>query len=207
MSIKELYYKALAKQLAKPQGLIGRSVAKKLNKSNKGEYDFVVKEISNYSDSAILEIGFCNGVLLNQLANRFDNQYFGVDISKDMVKTATLINKEFINNGKMKLYQADIEEMPFHNETFDIIYTCNTVYFWRDAEKAISEIKRVLKPNGKFMNVAMIKEGFENNPISQYGFSKYTLTELCDMLKSIGADVEVKDVNRDNKFAVIATKN
>ena len=207
MSITELYYKGLAKQLAKPRGLLGRIVARKLNKWNKCDYDFVIKEISNYADSVILEIGFGNGVLLNQLAHGFDNQYFGVDISKDMVKTAALINREFINNGKMELYQADIEKMPFHNETFDVIYTCNTVYFWRDTEKAISEIKRVLKPNGKFMNIAATKEGFENSPVSQYGFSKYTLTELCDMLKSIGADVEFRSIDSDDEVAVIATKN
>jgi len=90
MSILGFYYKQRAKQLAKPKGLIGRHVAKQLNIGNKSDYDFITQEISVYTGASILEIGFANGVLLRHLANCFDNQYYGIDISKDMVKTARL---------------------------------------------------------------------------------------------------------------------
>jgi len=107
----------------------------------------------------------------------------------------------------MILYAADVEKMPFDDETFDVIYTANTVYFWRDAEKAVSEIKRVLKPGGKFINLALTKEGFEKFPeAAYYGFTIYTLTELCDMLKSIGDDVEYRNADKENRFAMIVTK-
>ena len=207
MSIFGFYFKLRAKQLARPKGFFGRLVAKKLNKGNRAEYDFIVQELSTYTGMSILEIGFANGVLLNRLANMFDNLYFGIDISRDMVKAAEHINRDFISAGNMKLFEADVEEMPFGDETFDIIYTANTVYFWRDVEKAIGEIKRVLKPGGKFINIALIKEGFERfPPAAHYGFSKYTLTELCDMLMSIGDDLKYKNVDRDNRFAFIITK-
>jgi len=208
MSILGFYYKQKAKQLAKPRGIFGRRVAKQLNAVHQLEYDFITQEIKIYSSASVLEVGFANGALLSRLANCYDNQYYGIDISKDMVKTASLINKNFINNGNMKLCEADIEKTPFDNESFDVIYTANTVYFWRNVEKAVNEIKRVLKPGGKFINLALTKEGFEKFPEAAYhGFIVYTLTELCDMLKGIGANVEHRNIDRENSFAIIVTKD
>jgi ubiquinone/menaquinone biosynthesis C-methylase UbiE len=207
MNLLDFYYKQRAKQRANPKGLFGQLTAKKLNKQNRLQYDFIMQEISTYSNVSILEIGFANGVLLNQLASKFDNQYFGVDVSEDMVKTAKRVNKTFISNGKIKLYAADIEKMPFDDESFDVAYTGNTVYFWHDVEKAVSEVKRVLKAGGKFINIACTKEGFEKlHPASVYGFSKYSLTELCDMLKSINVEVEYRSTGSANRFAFIVIK-
>jgi len=200
MSLKELYYKVAAKHLAKPQGLIGRYAMYSVCKNNKSQYDFIVNELEGTNNLNVLDVGFGNGVLLNTLANKYPNNYYGIDISKDMVKLASKINK----NHKIELKLGNIKDIPFDDNLFDVIYTSNTVYFWQDTKKAISEVKRVLKPNGKFINTLFSKEALDNLPHANYGYNKYTVDELLDIMNSIG---ETKAIEIEKgRLAIIARK-
>jgi ubiquinone/menaquinone biosynthesis C-methylase UbiE len=40
-------------------------------------------------------------------------------------------------------------ELPFGDQQFDKIMTIHTVYFWPEPSQALSELYRVLKPDGK----------------------------------------------------------
>ncbi|MEX1254455.1 MAG: methyltransferase domain-containing protein [Dehalococcoidia bacterium] len=43
----------------------------------------------------------------------------------------------------------DIERLPFADGSFDVVLTCWTLYFMRDIDAALEEIKRTLKPGGR----------------------------------------------------------
>jgi ubiquinone/menaquinone biosynthesis C-methylase UbiE len=44
---------------------------------------------------------------------------------------------------------ADAEELPFGDATFDVVYTVGVLHHTPDAPKAVDEIHRVLKPDGR----------------------------------------------------------
>jgi len=49
--------------------------------------------------------------------------------------------------------RAEIEALPFEEETFDVVM-CNAVlYHLRDVERGLSELARVLRPGGRFVGV------------------------------------------------------
>ena len=45
-------------------------------------------------------------------------------------------------------YNIDIQELPFENETYDFVYASHVLEHIPNDEKAISEIRRILKPSG-----------------------------------------------------------
>ena len=46
-------------------------------------------------------------------------------------------------------FQGDAENLPFHDDYFDIVYSNGVLHHTVDTERAFSEVYRVLKPGGK----------------------------------------------------------
>jgi ubiquinone/menaquinone biosynthesis C-methylase UbiE len=72
----------------------------------------------------------------------------GIDISEDMVKKATALNRKYVETGRMNFRLGNCCSMEDNDGSFDVVTTINTIYFWEDTKKGMSEIYRVLKPGG-----------------------------------------------------------
>ena len=48
------------------------------------------------------------------------------------------------------LKNCNVMELPFENETFDVITAFETIYFWPDISGAFKQVYRVLKNTGTF---------------------------------------------------------
>lgn len=124
-----------------------------------------------------------------------------------MIKSASKRNKRFIDDNRLFLSEGDIIEIPFDDEFFDKIYTVNTVYFWQDIDKGLSEIKRVLKPGGTFINVVYSKEWLDKSPLTQYGFSKYTLDEVSNASVRNGFRTsDIQEIKKDKSYCLVLKK-
>ncbi|WP_456464536.1 class I SAM-dependent methyltransferase [Persephonella sp.] len=66
----------------------------------------------------------------------------GIDISEDMVRFYRRFNKNAVI--------ADMEDLPFKENSFDYAVS-NFSLQWADFDKTVSELKRVLKPEGRFV--------------------------------------------------------
>jgi glycosyltransferase involved in cell wall biosynthesis len=64
---------------------------------------------------------------------------------KKKLKIAEQHNAE---NHRIKFVRASAENIPFSDDYFDIVFSCNTFEHIKNIEKAISECARVVKPNG-----------------------------------------------------------
>lgn len=72
-----------------------------------------------------------------------------------------------INQGKA-MHIVDITDIQFRNDSFDYIISNHVMEHIMDEEKAVSEIKRVLKPNGKWIfsfPICMDMKTYENEVI------------------------------------------
>lgn len=80
-------------------------------------------------------------------------QILGVDFSDNMLEIAKRKNM----HSKINYLKADCTNLPFEDNLFDAI----TMFFGfrniRDKDKALTEIKRVLKPNGQFIHLDFSK--------------------------------------------------
>lgn len=174
----------LARQLRCPSGPYAREVSDMMFQSNFNMICKAIDALNLAENGAILEIGFGNGKHLPHLLSRAPGlSYRGVDISEAMVQEAAENNRSesarfFLTDGSGKL--------DFPDKAFDSCFTANTVYFWNDVPLQLAEIRRVLKPSGRF-GMAFIEQEFGRLlPFTQTGFTFYGKEELREYLLSAG---------------------
>lgn len=95
--------------------------------------------------------------------------------------------RQNINNGKIKYQVIDIQDIPYEDESFDIIIARHMIYHVPDIDKAFTEVKRVLKPKGKFYCSTNGKEH---------------LKELGRFMKSYDENIEFDPEKYANKFGI-----
>lgn len=104
----------------------------------------LVRTITRKDKVLDLGCGLCLGYYL--LKDKYsDIDYIGVDLSENMLKKAYKKNNSLkLINSKM----SDLSKIP--DKSIDVIISINTSFsFTDDISKTISEIKRVLKQNGR----------------------------------------------------------
>ena len=122
-----------------------------------------------------------------------------------MLNNVSQKNEQIIEEGKLKLFLEDISKTSFEENTFDRIYTVNTIYFWNELKKSFSEIKRILKPNGVFLNVIYTKEYLNKIIYTKYGFKKYTVEEIKDMMEENGMKIiEIIEIKKNKSYCIIS---
>jgi len=95
----------------------------------------------------LLDIGCGTGSLLERVISTFpDTHIVGIDPSPEMLGIA---------HGKcldgVDLMEGWAESLPFHDNSFDIVVSCNAFHYWRQPARALDEIARVLRPEGKLL--------------------------------------------------------
>ncbi len=102
-------------------------------------------------ESRILDISSGRGTTSCFLANQFDCQVTGIDISP--LSTSLANHKAHIQDlsSKIDFLAADAERLPFANSTFDVIISECSFSLQLDKQLGAGEIARVLKPGGKFV--------------------------------------------------------
>ncbi len=95
----------------------------------------------------------------------------------------------------------------FAGNSFDAVSSINTVYFWTDTVKGLSEIRRCLIPGGCFINAVYTKEWLSRIRMAEKGFKKFEPEELVQLGKQAGFEkIEVCEIVKGKSFAVIYRK-
>ena len=126
-------------------------------------YEKKIKELVK-SEFKVLEIGSGSGDHTLSLLNTGAN-ITATDISSESLKLLKLKIKNY-SNLKLKTQIADIESLPFENESFDIVANAGSLSYG-NYKKVDIEVRRVLKPNGLFICI----DSLNNNPI--YRLNRY----------------------------------
>lgn len=95
----------------------------------------------------VLEASFGTGYLLTQYAGAFET--YGIDYNWRMVETALFnLRKKGLD---ARLVRASIEDLPFADGYFDTILNTFAFSGYPHADKALLEMKRVLKKDGQIV--------------------------------------------------------
>lgn len=197
----------IGSQFGNPRGFIGSVCCVIMNVINKAMYKNTVSLIDISSEAKLLDIGYGNGYLLKYVYKKTKANLYGIDISEDMKIQATGKNKLAQKEGKLFLDIGDCCDLKYEDDFFEAITSINTVYFWQDTVKGLSEIYRTLKPNGSFYNVVYTKEWLDKLAYTEKGFKKYGEQELAAFGRKAGFEnIQVKDIVKGKSFVVIYTK-
>ena len=117
-------------------------------------YDFVfyrrlekqamIPWLSLKSGDRVCELGSFNGANARALSRRYGCTVYGLDIDQRVVRLAQAFNK----TDRTFFLAASAESLPFADETLDKIYGISVLEHFTDAQVALREAYRCLKPGG-----------------------------------------------------------
>lgn len=185
-----------------PKGFLGYIILSLMNKGHGSFIRQVLKQETINPTDIILDIGCGGGLTINYMAAQAQKVY-GVDYSQTAVKKSQDENKDYIKENKVEISQANVDQLPFDPETFDLITAFETIYFWQNIEKNFAHIYDLLKPNGRFL--IAVEAYMENGEAKNFNklfdclnCKLYSSQELQTMLKNAGFEETI--VNQGNGF-------
>ncbi|MDD4385503.1 MAG: class I SAM-dependent methyltransferase [Bacteroidales bacterium] len=142
---------------------------------------------ANINSSKVLDIGCGIGGPCRMLADEFNCEAIGIDISKEYVVTATKLSKLVGLGRKTKFIHGDATNLPFKNNEFDVVWAQHVQMNISDKLSYYSEIHRVLKNNGVFIYYEVFKKGHGeiNYPVPWADESKISFLEQSSAMNSI----------------------
>ena len=132
----------------KPVGELGDKLLDRMNESHESLAQWGVSHLDISKDDVILDIGCGGGVNVERFLSMTENNVYGLDYSEIAVEKSTKLNQDAIDEGRCEVIQGSVSELPFDDNTFDIVTGFETVYFWPDFVNDCKEVRRVLKDDG-----------------------------------------------------------
>ena len=121
---------------------------------------YLYPTISFGSDDSILEVGCGVGAQIRCMLRRFKPAMItGVDREASQLEKALANLPDEIQMGIVELFAAAGDNLPFKDNTFDGAYIFFVFEHLSDPVPVIREIKRVLKPGGRFYCTEVVNQG------------------------------------------------
>ncbi len=165
------------------------------NNQYKIMYDFIREPLTN--NMHVLEVGTGTGLVAREIANKVKNVE-ATDFSDEMIAQA----KSIEHSANIHFSCADVFSLPFDDNLFDVVVAANILHIIPNPEKAMQEIKRVLKPNGLLIaTVYLWKELSLLGKIEKFFMMKNNFPISMELNEK-----EYKDFINNNGFSVTKTK-
>ena len=154
--------------------------------NKEGWFPWLFSNLHLKSGMKVLELGAGNGALWSQ---NIDKVPAGVniilsDISEGMLADA---KNEISNKPEFQYAVIDAKKIPFADNTFDLVIANHMLFYCDDISKALSEIRRVLKPGASLV-------------CSTY--SKRHMREITDLVQSFNSNIVLSSTNLYERFGL-----
>lgn len=136
----------------KPNGLGGKVMVKIMNNGHRQLANWGFSMFSSKDNLNILDIGCGGGANIAAWLDKCNNSHVtGLDYSEVSVAESKRVNEVAIKEGKCKVIQGNVANMPFLDASFDCASAFETIYFWPGLVECFIEVNRILKNDGIFM--------------------------------------------------------
>jgi ubiquinone/menaquinone biosynthesis C-methylase UbiE len=112
--------------------------------TNERLMDIVLRLSALPKGARIADLGCGSGVFSNVLRQRGYN-CTGVDLSANLIRIARQKYPD------IEFIEGDVENLPFDDASFDGVLLAGILHHFSDHTAFLSEVKRILKPGGKFV--------------------------------------------------------
>lgn len=166
-----------AQQYENASNLRARIKIHELFSTNKeGWMQWFFKQLKLQDNIKILELGCGDAALWNKNFKKIPETWdiTLTDFSKGMLKDAK--KSLGYNKDRFKFKIVDAQSIPFENESFNVVIANHMLYHVDNIDKALDEIKRVLKPKGTFFSSTVGKNHMKEIREIISKFNIYNLT-------------------------------
>lgn len=152
------------------------------------ETKWAIKDLSNNN---ILEVGCGAGRFSSVVLNKSNAMLYSID-SSNAVDASKINNLKYIKNGKFKLFQADIYNLPFPNKVFDKIFCFGVLQHTPNSFKAVDCLLEKLKKGGEMVIDFYPYKNFLTKIHAKYIFRNITKHVSYEKLyKLISKNIEI----------------
>jgi ubiquinone/menaquinone biosynthesis C-methylase UbiE len=118
-----------------------------------------IREVVGDRPARILDVGCGTGVFAERVRAALPRvEVYGVDLVSEMLQKG--LARWRLHRGHVLPVQGDSERLPFLSESFDIVTCSNSFHHYPRQDRAVLEMRRVLKPGGRLM----IVDGYRDGP-------------------------------------------
>ncbi|OIJ11620.1 SAM-dependent methyltransferase [Anaerobacillus arseniciselenatis] len=161
-------------------------------------------ELLKQVSGEVLEVGVGTGVNLAYYPKGVS--LTGVDFSPRMLELA---RKKVDRNQfrfEVQLLEADIQELPFQDHTFDYIVSTCVFCSVPDPVEGLKELKRVCKPSGKIL---MLEHMRSENPVLGFGMDLFNPISVslwgANINRRTMKNIEASGLNVDSSELLMGT--
>ena len=168
-------------QCQKPHGWRGRIVLWSMNRRHSRVTDWGLAHVSVGERDTVLDVGCGGGRTVSKLAAAASKgAVYGIDYSSESVAAARRTNRQSIAEGRVAIEQASVSDLPFPDDTFDLVTAVETHFWWQDLGAGMREVFRVVKPGGCLIIIA---EFYNGGKYAKYAdrLSRWTSMAVLDV--------------------------
>ncbi len=156
----------------------------------------------------VLEIA-CGRGALSYWLNHQGGEVWSADFSSEAVEMTQKLVSPHFPQATQRILRADFQQMPFDENSFDILISCETLEHLPEPEKALKEVFRVLKPGGRlylttenYLNITglyrLYVEGIQRQPWRSGSYLQpveqfFTAPQTISMLHAHGFEIQEYD--------------
>ena len=114
-------------------------------------YDDVIKRIPGLRnfEGKVLHVGCGTAAFENLLCDRLEfARFYGLEPSPTLLRIGEAISSRFGYADRIFLKIWEDELLPFPDNEFDLVISLSSMHQWKNPEKTLPEIARVIKENG-----------------------------------------------------------
>lgn len=170
----------------RPEGFGGKLMVSMMNLGHAALAEWGLQHLAVPEGAAVLDCGCGGGANIKKLLEKAaQGSVKGIDYSEVSVEKSRSLNALAISAGRCEIMQANVAQLPFEDNSFDLVTAFETVYFWPELPACFREVGRVLKPGGTFF---ICNECGEDNKWTDIvsGMKIYTADELTQLLTKAG---------------------
>lgn len=126
--------------------------------NRQGWFPWIYEQCGLTSGMQVLELGCGNGALWTENLSRFPKgvQVVLSDVSEGMIRDARRAVTERVeltgsDATAFSFSVFDGHKIPYEDASFDLVIANHVLFYCEDIEKVCREVKRVLKPGGRFL--------------------------------------------------------
>jgi ubiquinone/menaquinone biosynthesis C-methylase UbiE len=173
--------------------------------------DWIISKIQFFEGCRVLEVGCGTGSLWENYPQLIDtfSELVLTDISKGMID---MIKGHYAGRKNVQIQAMDVLDMPFEDDSFDIIVANSMLYHVDDVDSVLDNIHRILRDEGVFYATTFGKDGqinYINHALFEMGLSdskeideiSFTLENGREILRNHFS--VVKEETYDNHLEVL----
>ena len=151
----------------------------------------------------VLDVGCGLGGPARMIADKFNCEVSGIDMCSEYIRTAGGLSELVGLGNKTHFVQGDALNLPYENESFDVVWTQHVQMNIEDKKQFYSEINRVLKTGGSFMyyDIFKTKGNTVNFPVPWADSSSVSHLETTENVHSVLDDLGMNMIKTTDQTA------